>query len=276
VVKQSFERTGLVFALVPLVNHLARREQKGVLRIFRDGDLWIHETTFGYFAYHEPYIRLDMQRFDQLARNNFFWGCRLRDGDTVVDIGAGAGEETLTFSRAVGPSGKVISVEAHPRTFRCLKALVEYNGLKNVTALHRAIVEPGRSITTIDDSSNYLANRVRESAGSAVRATTMDEVVRELGLRRINFLKMNIEGAERLAIQGMSQTLKQSEVLCIACHDFLADKVGDDFYRTRELVRQFLAGSGLRLAERLDPGLPVYVRYQVWGYNTALIAALAS
>lgn len=60
VVKQSFERTGLVFALVPLVNHLARRRQKGVLRIFPDGDLWIHQTTFGYFAYHEPYIRLDM------------------------------------------------------------------------------------------------------------------------------------------------------------------------------------------------------------------------
>ena len=276
VVKQSFERTGLVFALVPLVNHLARRRQKGVLRIFRNGDLWIHQTTFGYFAYHEPYIRLDMQRFDELARANFFWGCELRAGDVVIDVGAGAGEETLTFSRAVASSGKVVCIEAHPRTYRCLKAMVDHNRLENVLLVHRAIVEPGRSTATIENSSNYLANRLRDSNGTAVPATTMDELVRELGLGRIRFLKMNIEGAERLAIQGMSQTLKQTEVVCIACHDFLADKTGDESYRTREIVRQYLKERRLRMVERHQSDLPAYVRHQIWAYSDTVIAKVAS
>lgn len=274
--KRSIEGAGLSFVLLPLVNEFARRQNKGVLRIFRDGDLWIHQTTFGYFAYHEPYIRLDMQHFDEMARANFFWGCELRAGDVAIDVGAGAGEETLTFSRAVGPNGKVVSIEGHPRTFRCLEAMVRYNRPENVVALHRAIVEPGRSIATIENSSNYLANRLRDSTGTAVPAATMDEVVRELGLGRIRFLKMNIEGAEQLAIQGMSRTLTQTEVVCIACHDFLADKTGDESYRTGELVRQFLTRRGLRLAERQNPDLPAYVHCQVWGYNDSLAAEKAS
>lgn len=101
-----------------------QRRQKGVLRIFRDGDLCIHETALGYFAYREPYIRLDMHWFDELARANFSCGCTLGPGDVIVDIGAGAGEETLTFSGAIGPTGKVISIESRPRTYHCLKALV--------------------------------------------------------------------------------------------------------------------------------------------------------
>jgi hypothetical protein len=104
----------------------------------------------------------------------------------------------------------------------------------------------------------------------------MDELVRELGLGRIRFLKMNIEGAERLAIQGMSQTLKQTEVVCIACHDFLADKTGDESYRTREIVRQYLKERRLRMVERHQSDLPAYVRHQIWAYSDTVIAKVAS
>jgi FkbM family methyltransferase len=245
-----------------------------VLRIFRDRDLWIHQTAYGYFAYHEPYVRLDLRLLDELARKNFFWGYKPREGDVIVDVGAGAGEEALTFARAVGPSGKVICIEAHPRTFRCLKALVEYNRLENVIAVHQAVTEPDCPTATIENSSNYLANRLGDSAGIAVPATTIDTICGELALHRINFLKMNIEGAERLAIRGMAETLKQTEVTCVACHDFLANRTGDESYRTRNLVRQFFQDNSLKIVERDDPTLPAYLRCQLWGYNEAL--ALAS
>jgi FkbM family methyltransferase len=275
VLKRSLDHAGLSFALLPLVTHMARRHGRGVQRIFRDHDLWIHQTSFGYFAYHEPYVRLDLRLLDELAQTNFFWGYKPKEGDAIVDIGAGAGEETLTFSRAVGPTGKVVCVEAHPRTYRCLQALIEYNRLKNVVAVHKAVAEPGRSTATIESSTNYLANRIGERNGCAVPVTTLNVLVKELGIGRIHFLKMNIEGAERLAILGMTQALKRTEVACISCHDFLAEKTGDESFRSRHVVREFLRESGLKLVERDDPALPVYVRYQVWGYNEALAAALA-
>ena len=160
----------------------------------------------------------------------------------------------LTFSRAVGDSGRVICVEAHPRTFRCLQKLVEYNRLENVIPIHCAVAEPGCEETIIQDSSEYLRNRVGGTRGFRIPARTIDSIVVELGLTRIHFLKMNIEGAERLAILGMTETIQRSQTFCICCHDFLADVCGDDLLRTREAVTEFLRQNDLRVVQESEPG----------------------
>src|SRR5205823_1391670 len=60
---------------------------------------------------------------------------RPQEGDVVVDVGAGRGEDTLTFSRGVGKTGRVIAIEAHPLSFLVLKNFCKLNGLSNVTLL---------------------------------------------------------------------------------------------------------------------------------------------
>jgi methyltransferase FkbM-like protein len=107
--------------------------------------------------------------------------------------------------------------------------------------------------------------------GIPVPATTIDAIHRNLRLGQVQFLKMNIEGAERFAIRGMTETLSQTEVLCISCHDFLAAVTGDDALRTKNTVKQFFQDNGFHIVERLDLGLPPYVRDQVWGYNHQLL-----
>src|ERR1051326_2518131 len=235
-IKKSLEHAGLAPALVPFLSRMARHHGAGLQRIFRDDDVWIHQTAFGYFAYHQPYVRLDLRRLAELTRTNFFWAYQPREGDIIIDVGAGAGEDTLTFAKAVGQSGTVTCVEAHPKTFRCLRALVDYNDLQNVVPIHCAIAEPGSTTATIGDSSDYLQNRLGESTGTAVPATTLDQLHSHLDLGRIAFLKINIEGAERLPIRGMTETLRQTSVVCVCCHDFLADRSGDETYRTKLLV----------------------------------------
>jgi hypothetical protein len=131
-VKSALDREPIRVALAPIASWLARSHHTGVKRIFHDGEVWMHETDTGYFAYHHPFVRLDLRRLRESAEKNFFWRYQPRPGDVVIDIGAGVGEETLSFSRAVGPKGKVVCVEAHPRTFRCLQKLVRYNQLVNV------------------------------------------------------------------------------------------------------------------------------------------------
>lgn len=261
------DRRGIRVILPPLVSAIAKWQGNGVERIFCDQGVWIHQTRSGSFAYQWPYLRLNLQRFQELTRENFFWGYQPRAGDVIVDVGAGVGEETLTFSRAVGDRGRVICIEAHPRTFACLEKMVQYNRLFNVTALHTAISEPGGHAVTIEDSSDYLKNRVSRENGMAVPATTLDAIHQELGLGRIHFLKMNIEGAERFAIHGMTEILKHIEVLCICCHDFLGEISGDDSLKTKSAVREFVQASRFTVRERLEPGLPRYVRDQLWAYN---------
>ncbi len=188
-VKTLLDRRGLRFALVPMMSHLARSQGHGVKRIFYDRGIWIHETSRGYFAYHQPYVRLDMSHMDEAAQAHFFWGYKPQAGDVVMDVGAGVGEETLTFSRAVGERGKVICIEAHPRTYRCLEKLVQYNALANVIAVHRAAAEPLRSTAIIEDSDEYLNNRSSVSKGISVPAATIDAMHQSLGLGRVHFLE---------------------------------------------------------------------------------------
>jgi len=258
-VKALLDRKGLRSGLAPVVSYLARSRGCGVERIFYDHGIWIHETHAGYFAYHQPFVRLNMSRLDELAKMNFLWGYTPKVGDVVIDVGAGVGEEALTFSRAVGKCGKVVCIEAHPRTFRCLEKLVQYNRLENVIAIHQAIAEPACRLATIEDSDDYLGNRSGTAEGISVPATTIDAIYQQLGLGKVHFLKMNIEGAERYAIQGMTGTLQHTQVLCVSCHDFLAEAAGDDCLRTKSAVREFLQQSGAKIAAMEDPGLPPYV-----------------
>lgn len=274
-VKTFCDRPPLRALLATCATAVARRQGHGVTRIFCDQDVWIHQTTHGYFAYPHPYMRLDLPRLDAFTRQTFLRGYRPEPGDVILDIGAGAGEDTLTFSRAVGTTGRVISVEAHPRTFHCLEKLVQYNRLRNVIAVHRAVAEPCCLSTTIEDSAHYLRNRSNTAHGLSVPAITIDELCRLLRLNRINFLKMNIEGGERLAIRGMTQALTRVRTLCICCHDFLAGHSGDDSLRTRGLVTQFLEENGFRILAEPAPEEAPYVRDQVWARNAALAARVA-
>jgi len=236
----------------------------------------MHETHAGYFAYHQPFVRLDMSRMDELAKINFLWGYTPKVGDVVIDVGAGVGEEALTLSRAVGKRGKVICIEAHPRTYRCLEKLVQYNRLENVIAIHQAVAEPSCRIATIEDSDEYLSNRSGAVEGISVPAATIDAIYQQLGLGKVDFLKMNIEGAERFAIQGIAETLKHTEVLCVSCHDFLAEACGDEGLRTKSVVQQFLQKSGFKVVAREGSDLPRYIRDQVWAYNEQGMEKMAS
>ena len=80
-------------------------------------------------------------------------------------------------------------------------------------------------------------------------------------------MKMNIEGAERLAIRGMREGLPRTHTLCICCHDFLADICGDDLLRTREAVTEFLEENHMRVKQENGPGVLPYVRERVWAFN---------
>jgi hypothetical protein len=79
-----------------------------------------------------------------------------------------------------------------------------------------------------------------------VVGTTVDPPSEQLQLAPIDFLKMNIEGAERLAILGMKHALRRVRHLCVACHDFRADRSEGEHYRTRDVVIEFLKQQGYR------------------------------
>jgi FkbM family methyltransferase len=187
---------------------------------------------------------------EELARDLFFQEYTPGPGDTVIDVGAGAGEEVELFSRLVGPAGRVYAVEAHPATFAALETRCAEAGLDNVVPVHVAASDRAGTVSFSDDAS-YLENRITtDRAGLAVPALTLDELIERWQLAQVDFLKMNIEGAEEAALRGLARSAPRVRHLAVSCHDFLADRGGDPANRTSAAVRRLLGGYGFAVTGR--------------------------
>jgi len=185
-------------------------------------------------------------------------------GDTIIDVGAGIGEDAVVFSKLVGPSGRVIAIEAHPGTFACLQGTIERSGLANVVAVQCAIADR-EGVLTMSDDDAHLANSVLKAGGGVdVPARTLDALLAELGIGEVGLLKMNIEGAERPAMAGMRGSAPRIRTVAISCHDFVADAGGGADFRTRDVVRPALEAMGYKVRQRAEAAHP-WLRDTLYG-----------
>jgi len=210
-----------------------------------------------------------MQQYELHTTEVWLRHYRPKPGDVVVDVGAGRGEDVVAFSKAVGEMGRVIAIEAHPLSFAVLNSFCRLNRLANVIPLHLALMDkPGR-VRITESESSWTGNAVdasTDASGTEVRADTLDNVCEELSVGTISFLKMNIEGAEREALRGMASVLPRVEQICVACHDFRADRGEGEVFRTRAFVEQFLSERCFRLTSPVnDPRS--YIRDHVFGFG---------
>lgn len=206
-----------------------------------DGD-WIFSEGKTVIASPDVYgLRIDLIK--RQTEEYFLQTYRPASDDTVVDIGAGIGEEVVSLADRVR---RIVAVEAHPRTFRCLDKTVRMSGFTSVEAIHCAISNADGTVR-ISDMDHHLSNSIASKEGEEVPALTLDALCKRACIREIDFLKINIEGAERLLLEGW-QSIPARHV-AISCHDFVADVTGNAFFRTKELVRSALELRGYKVIE---------------------------
>jgi FkbM family methyltransferase len=211
---------------------------------------WIHHY------YHDDVLvspeprGMTASQADHLTREVFLRHYEAQAGDVVLDIGAGVGTETLPLARMVGSSGRVLAVEAHPATFRILSRMCSLNDLTQVEPIQAGAMDREGPVTISDlDPGDSQANKIG-AIGVEVPGTTINSLVKERDLPRVDFLKMNIEGAEVAALEGASDVLSLVRFAAISCHDFLADQTGDQSYRTKGRVRELLLNAGFDVVGR--------------------------
>lgn len=254
---------------------IARAAMPGVdVEIFW-GDGWIRRVGPDYFPDPDMFrvAEPDWQRWAgqaakylRDAEDYWFHLYKPRAGDTIVDIGAGRGEDVFAFSRAVGPGGHVWAVEPHPVSFELLVRFCELNRLHNVTSMNYACMDRTAALqveTLPVWESNYVRAGSPTPSSHPVMAMRFDDLIEPYGVSRIDFLKMNIEGAERLALPGCEKALRRTRFVSIAAHDFRADRGEGEEFRTLEFVKKFLAEAGFEIVMRSDPRY--YVPYHVHG-----------
>ena len=216
--------------------------------IFYD-DAWIHKY------WHQTIVDSAINLYsssdlESASSESWFYIYKPKFGDVIVDVGAGIGVDTLLFSKMVGHLGRVIVVEAHPKTFQYLSKMCKYNNLTNVVLCNYAVTDKLKDVF-IGDSSSHICNTIlNQESGYKVKGLTLDELLSKLNICSVNFLKMNIEGAENLAIHGMHKTLKKIQFICIACHDFLNVRKNQDSMKTKDMIIDFLKENGFEVILR--------------------------
>ncbi len=133
-------------------------------------------------------------------------------GDVVIDAGAACGLTTYLFSKVVGPEGKVVAVEPDPRNFACLTENVKRLQTQNVSLLHAAVWESEDLLyfSSEDDMGpTELAVSPTRPDEIGVKALTLSDISRELGLSRVDHVKVDIEGAEYEALPAASSFIER-------------------------------------------------------------------
>jgi FkbM family methyltransferase len=137
-------------------------------------------------------------------------GFALAPGLVIVDLGANLGVFATRAAKRVGPKGRVIAVEPHPDNFARLSANARRNGLAWLECVPAAAGDRDGQVELFVHERGINHSIVRGSGRSVtVPIRTVDSLVRERGLERVDFLKIDIEGAVPAALRGASETLRR-------------------------------------------------------------------
>lgn len=132
-------------------------------------------------------------------------------GDVVFDCGVCYGDTALYFSYLVGEKGKVIGYEFIPSNLEAISKNLELNHKfqGNITIIKQPVWNEAKIKTFYKDlgpGSKVSFENFKDSEGDC-ETTTIDETVQRLNLKNVNFIKMDIEGAEMFALEGAKETI---------------------------------------------------------------------
>ena len=141
----------------------------------------------------------------------------IEKNDTVIDAGANIGLFSIFASQQIGTDGKVFSFEPITETNFLLNKNIKANHLTNIKSIPYALGEKEAEINfyvnrnKLVSSSSEIINQ--KAVVEKVQQTTLDNFVRNNNVGRINFIKVDIEGAERKFLDGAKKTIQKYKFL---------------------------------------------------------------
>ena len=205
------------------------------------GNMIVEVPKYGYKSYCRTWSRFNDLAIMTAHEDDLLQLFRPTKGDTVVDLGAYLGRYTLTSSNLVGENGKVIAIEGDPSHYEMLKKNLKLNKVSNVTAINcmvgskdmhliKGSKDTYLTVSSKDMHTNYQEDSYKEfdETGRAkigntiVNLNTLDDLlIKEHGISEVNWMKIDVEGAELEVLKGAHNILSNSKriKLLIEIHD---------------------------------------------------------
>lgn len=207
------------------------RLPEGVLVLNKKDPAVSGATAFGIF---EPYET-------ELFRNT------VQADDTFVDIGANIGYYTIIAAAKVGESGKVIAFEPAPENFAVLTKTIAANNFSNIRTEKKAVADKDGTLVLNLHESNLGKHSLVKDAQDAkgfntsieVETVAIDSYMAANAISRADIIKMDIEGAESLALLGMQKTLEKTRAIFMEFTPQYMKKAGHDPKQVLASLRQF-------------------------------------
>jgi FkbM family methyltransferase len=172
---------------------------------------------------------------------------KVKPGDVVLDIGGHIGLYAVVFGKLVQPTGKVYSFEPTPDTNKILQKSVVLNKLQKVISVQGEAIskERGETVFYISennaDNSNSLVNYKAPNSKSGIKVPLISIDEFSAGLKKkINFIKIDVEGVELDAVIGARETMLRDRPVCIlALHPHQVKSKGDTLEQIWDVVTSY-------------------------------------
>jgi FkbM family methyltransferase len=176
-------------------------------------------------------------KFEDLARFLFGetlakWEPRqlinLNESDVMIDIGANTGYYTLHLAKK-NSKAKIISIEADPQTSKILEENCKLNLLSNVKIYNMAVSNKSGKLALYQSNNNSGANSIFSSYSDNskkvfVDSNTLDSILENEKIENIDWIKIDVEGAELSVLQGSPRTLQKTKKILIEVHEHILNQ----------------------------------------------------
>jgi len=182
--------------------------EKNDFKVYYEKDYFkVIAKDFSFKSYDNPY-------YDVLVPlRGYLKEYQLRPGDAIIDGGAYTGHFSLMASKLVGAKGKVIAFEPDEDNYKTLLSNIKLNKAKNITAVKKGLWSKDDKLVFCSESSkgSSFCKDGRGSKGLKVPVTSIDSELRRRKVKKLDFVKMDIEGAEIKAVEGSKEIMKKSK-----------------------------------------------------------------
>ena len=148
----------------------------------------------------------------------------IKEGNTVIDVGANIGEFSLIASKKTGPNGKVISIEPLKQATNWLKKNFVLNNFSNYEIIEKAVGEKIKEMMLYKKSGGsemgILDPQVTEKEllqDGTIMVDTIDNIVQSRNIKTVSMLKIDVEGFEYEVLCGCKDSFQKNKIKKIIC-----------------------------------------------------------